>query len=91
MQSNLVIFPNAGAAKKNSTQTEEKTITNYDRAEEQFIELLAMEDLDAKLDLKPAVSLNRRSLWQFTPLMETIALMNRPGQTHLNIDEPELG
>ncbi|MHC5599598.1 MAG: iron-containing redox enzyme family protein [Nostoc sp.] len=53
MQSNLVIFPNAGAAKKNSTQTEEKTITNYNRAEEQFIELLAIEDLDAKLDLKP--------------------------------------
>ena len=45
MQSNLVIFPNAGAAKK-STRTEERTITKYDRAEEQFIELLAMEDLD---------------------------------------------
>ncbi|MBD2534135.1 iron-containing redox enzyme family protein [Nostoc flagelliforme FACHB-838] len=53
MQSNLVIFPNAGAA-KNSTQTEEITITNYDRAEEQFIELLAMEDLDTKLALNPA-------------------------------------
>lgn len=53
MQSNLVIFPNAGAAKK-STQTEERTITKYDRAEEQFIELLAMEDLDNQLDLKPA-------------------------------------
>lgn len=53
MQSNLVIFPNAGAAKK-SMQTEERTITKYDRAEEQFIELLAMEDLDNQLDLKPA-------------------------------------
>lgn len=53
MQSNLVIFPNAGAA-KNSTQTEERTITKYQRAEEQFIELLAMEDLDNQLDLKPA-------------------------------------
>ena len=53
MQSNLVIFPNAGATKK-STQTEERTITKYDRAEEQFIELLAMEDLDNQLDLKPA-------------------------------------
>ncbi|MEH2464426.1 iron-containing redox enzyme family protein [Nostoc sp.] len=53
MQSNLVIFPNAGAAKK-STQTEERTITKYDRAEKQFIELLATEDLDNQLDLKPA-------------------------------------
>ncbi|MBN3872179.1 MAG: iron-containing redox enzyme family protein [Nostoc sp.] len=53
MQSNLVILPNAGAA-KNSTQTEERTITKYDRAEEQFIELLAMEDLDTKLDVEPA-------------------------------------
>ncbi|MEH1818646.1 MAG: iron-containing redox enzyme family protein [Nostoc sp.] len=52
MQSNLVIFPNAGAA-KNSTQTEERTITKYERAEEQFIELLAMEDLDKKLDANP--------------------------------------
>jgi tetratricopeptide (TPR) repeat protein len=55
MQSNLVIFSNGGAA-KNSTQTEERTITNYDRAEEQFRELLAMEDLDTKLDLKPAIA-----------------------------------
>ncbi|QMS91940.1 iron-containing redox enzyme family protein [Nostoc edaphicum CCNP1411] len=53
MQSNLVIFPKAGAT-KNSTQTEERTITKYDRAEEQFIELLAMEDLDHKLDVKPS-------------------------------------
>ncbi|MEH1766155.1 iron-containing redox enzyme family protein [Nostoc sp.] len=53
MQSNLVIFPNAGAA-KNSTQTEERTSTKYDRAEKQFIELLALEDLDNKLDAKPA-------------------------------------
>ncbi|NEU83348.1 iron-containing redox enzyme family protein [Nostoc sp. UIC 10630] len=55
MQSNLVIFPNTGAAKK-STRTEERTITKYDRAEEQFIELLAMEDLDRKLDVKPAIA-----------------------------------
>jgi hypothetical protein len=53
MQSNLVIFPKAGAAKK-STQTEDRTITKYHRAEEQFIELLAMEDLDHKLDVKPS-------------------------------------
>ncbi|MEH1869595.1 MAG: iron-containing redox enzyme family protein [Nostoc sp.] len=55
MQSNLVIFPNAGTAKK-STQTEERKITKYDRAEEQFIELLAMEDLDHHLDIKPAIA-----------------------------------
>ncbi len=53
MQSNLVIFPNTRAAKK-STQTQERTITKYDRAEKQFIELLAMEDLDTKLDAKPS-------------------------------------
>lgn len=55
MQSNLVRFPNAGAAKK-STQTQEKerTITKYDSAEEQFIELLAMEDLDHQLVVKPS-------------------------------------
>lgn len=55
MQSNLVIFPKAEAAKK-STQTEEKAITKYDRAEEQFIELLAMEDLDNKLNAKPSIA-----------------------------------
>ncbi|MCL6752860.1 iron-containing redox enzyme family protein [Nostoc sp. CCCryo 231-06] len=55
MQSNLVIFPNAEAAKK-TTQTEERTITKYDRAEEQFIELLAMEDLDHQLDVKPEIA-----------------------------------
>ncbi len=53
MQSNLVIFPKTGAA-NNSTQTEERRITKYDRAEKQFIELLAMEDLDNKLDVKPS-------------------------------------
>ncbi|RCJ31283.1 hypothetical protein A6769_31395 [Nostoc punctiforme NIES-2108] len=55
MQSNLVIFPKTEAA-KNSTQTKERTITKYDRAEEQFIELLAMEDLDNKLDAKPSIA-----------------------------------
>ncbi|MEH2088628.1 iron-containing redox enzyme family protein [Nostoc sp.] len=55
MQSNLVIFPKTEAA-KNSTQTKERTITKYDRAEEQFIELLAMEDLDNKLNAKPSIA-----------------------------------
>jgi hypothetical protein len=53
MQSNIVIFPNAGSATK-STQTEERTVTKYDRAEQLFIELLAMEDLDNQLDIQPA-------------------------------------
>ncbi|MEH2160001.1 MAG: iron-containing redox enzyme family protein [Nostoc sp.] len=55
MQSNLVIFPNAGTANK-IAQTEQETIIKYDRAEEQFIELLAMEDLDRHLDVKPAIA-----------------------------------
>ncbi|MEH1948724.1 MAG: iron-containing redox enzyme family protein [Nostoc sp.] len=55
MQSNLVIFPKTEAA-KNSRQTKERTITKYDRAEEQFIELLAMEDLDNKLNAKPSIA-----------------------------------
>ncbi|MBE9033882.1 iron-containing redox enzyme family protein [aff. Roholtiella sp. LEGE 12411] len=53
MQSNLVMFPNAGATGK-STQTEERTATKYNRAEQQFIELLATEDLDNKLDVEVA-------------------------------------
>jgi Iron-containing redox enzyme len=53
MQSNIVIFPNTGTATK-STQTEERTVTKYERAEQLFIELLAMEDLDNQLDIQPA-------------------------------------
>ncbi|MBD2514391.1 iron-containing redox enzyme family protein [Nostoc sp. FACHB-973] len=53
MQSNIVIFPNPGAGKKN-TQTEETKITKYNRAEQQFIELLTLDDLDNQLDIKPA-------------------------------------
>ncbi len=53
MQSNLAMFPNAGVVEK-STQTEEKTVTKYDRAEQQFIELLATEDLDNILDVEAA-------------------------------------
>ncbi|MFN6516189.1 MAG: iron-containing redox enzyme family protein [Nostoc sp. CreGUA01] len=52
MQSNIVMFPKAGIGKKN-TQTKETTVTKYDRAEQQFIELLAMENLDSQLDIKP--------------------------------------
>ncbi|MBD6619166.1 iron-containing redox enzyme family protein [Komarekiella sp. 'clone 1'] len=53
MQSNLVMFPNAEAAGK-STQTRERTATKYNSAEQQFIELLATEDLDNKLDVEVA-------------------------------------
>jgi len=49
MQSNLVMSPSVETAGK-STQTQERTATEYDRAEQQFIELLATEDLDNKLD-----------------------------------------
>ncbi|RCJ14697.1 hypothetical protein A6S26_10225 [Nostoc sp. ATCC 43529] len=53
MQSNIVMFPKPGVGEK-STQTQETTVTKYDRAEQQFIELLTMENLDARLDIKPA-------------------------------------
>jgi hypothetical protein len=53
MQSNLVIFPNAGFVEKGK-QTAEKTVTEYDVAEQQFIELLATDDLDNILDVEAA-------------------------------------
>ncbi len=52
MQSNLVMFPSAEAGKM-STQTQERTLTKYERAEEEFIKLLATEDLDNKLHAEP--------------------------------------
>ncbi|MBE9051324.1 iron-containing redox enzyme family protein [Nostocales cyanobacterium LEGE 11386] len=53
MQSNLVMFPHAGTAEQ-SKQTEERTATKYDHTEQQFLELLATEDLDHKLDVETA-------------------------------------
>lgn len=53
MQSNLVKFPIAEAA-GNSKQIQRKTSTKYDCAEQQFIELLATEDLDKHLDAEAA-------------------------------------
>ncbi|MBD2296979.1 iron-containing redox enzyme family protein [Anabaena sphaerica FACHB-251] len=47
------MLSNAEAVEK-STQTEDTTITNYDRAEQLFIELLATEDLDNTLDVEAA-------------------------------------
>ncbi len=49
MQSNLVIFP-MSRAMGNSIQIQEKIATKYDRAQQQFLELLATEDLDNKLN-----------------------------------------
>ncbi|MUG99544.1 iron-containing redox enzyme family protein [Scytonema sp. UIC 10036] len=40
-------------AERNNTQIEETINTNYNRAERQFVELLATEDLDKKLEAKP--------------------------------------
>ncbi|WP_341529086.1 iron-containing redox enzyme family protein [Nostoc sp. UHCC 0302] len=49
MQSNLVKFPSVKTGDK-STQQKERAATKYDRAEQQFIRLLATEDLDNQLD-----------------------------------------
>ena len=49
MQSNLVKFPSVKTGDK-STQTKERAATKYDRAEQQFIRLLATEDLDNQLN-----------------------------------------
>ncbi|MBW4633929.1 MAG: iron-containing redox enzyme family protein [Iphinoe sp. HA4291-MV1] len=54
MQSNLVMSPLPKVERK-STQIEEKISINYERAEQQFIELLATENLDKKLDAEPAL------------------------------------
>lgn len=53
MQSNLVISPLA-EVEANSTQIEEEKSINYDLAEQQFIKLLATENLDKKLDADPS-------------------------------------
>ncbi len=53
MQSNLVRLPLSVTAKK-SEQNQVIAATSYDRVEQQFIELLATENLDQKLDAEPA-------------------------------------
>ena len=55
MQSNLIMFPSLRARETNAN-TETTKITIYDRAEQQFIELLAMEGLDNKLACDPAIA-----------------------------------
>ncbi|MBW4628685.1 MAG: iron-containing redox enzyme family protein [Brasilonema octagenarum HA4186-MV1] len=53
MQSNLVISPLAEVEAK-STRIKEETSINYELAEQQFIELLATENLDKKLEADPS-------------------------------------
>ncbi|MFH7026923.1 MAG: iron-containing redox enzyme family protein [Heteroscytonema crispum UTEX LB 1556] len=55
MQSNLVLFPIAKAA-GNPTQTDKKTATKYELAEQQFLQMLATEDLDKQVDADPTVA-----------------------------------
>ncbi|MBD2346930.1 iron-containing redox enzyme family protein [Anabaena subtropica] len=54
MQSNLVMFPIVEVVKP-GTQVKEKDVTQYDCAEQQFIKLLATEDLDNNLDQQAAI------------------------------------
>ncbi|MBP5975663.1 iron-containing redox enzyme family protein [Brasilonema sp. CT11] len=53
MQSNLMISPLAKVEAK-STHIKEGTSINYDLAEQQFIKLLATENLDKKLEAEPS-------------------------------------
>jgi hypothetical protein len=55
MHSNLVMSP-LPEVETNSKQIKEKIDINYERAEQQFIELLATENLDKQLDAEPALN-----------------------------------
>lgn len=57
MQSNLVIFPIVEVAKQ-STPVKKTDFTEYELAEQQFILLLATEDLDNNLDQQTAIVKN---------------------------------
>ena len=58
------MFPKAGVGEK-STQTKENTFSIYNRAEQQFIQLLATENLDNILDVEAAkVNEFERILWK---------------------------
>ncbi len=54
MQSNIVMFPIVEVASQ-STPVKEKDFTEYDRAEQQFLLLLATEDLDNNLEQQAAI------------------------------------
>lgn len=57
MQSNLVMFPIVELARQ-SQPVKKKNVTEYDRAEQQFLLLLATEDLDNNLDQQAAIVSN---------------------------------
>ncbi|MBD2503407.1 iron-containing redox enzyme family protein [Anabaena azotica] len=54
MQSNLVMFPIVELARQ-SQPVKKKNVTEYDRVEQQFLLLLATEDLDNNLDQQAAI------------------------------------
>ncbi|OUL25031.1 iron-containing redox enzyme family protein [Nostoc sp. 106C] len=64
MGNNIVIFPNL-KGRGNSTQIAEITATKYDNAEQQFIELLATENLDNQLEKESA------KIWEFEQTLST--------------------
>ena len=55
MQSNIVTSPSMNAEVV-STATQQLAVVNHDRAEQQFIHLLDLEDLDNQLRLKPEIA-----------------------------------
>ena len=55
MYSNVVMSPNTVFEAKN-TSTNQVAAINYDQAEQQFIELLEMEDLDKNLESQPRIA-----------------------------------
>lgn len=57
MQSNSPTLPKAFSEAKTS-QTSQPTTTNYEEAEQQFIELLEMEELDQKIEAQPSLVTN---------------------------------
>lgn len=57
MQSNTVTFPSPDTEAQ-ITATDQVAAINYDEAEQQFIQLLDLEDLDKKLDAQPQIANN---------------------------------
>ena len=64
MQNNLVMFPNLKVT-GNNTQIAEKRATQYNNAEQQFIELLATENLDNQLEEDAS------KVWEFEQTLAT--------------------
>ncbi|BAY22505.1 hypothetical protein NIES2100_22680 [Calothrix sp. NIES-2100] len=64
MQNNLVMFPNLKGT-GNTTQIAQKTATKYKNAEQQFIELLATENLDNQLEEDAS------KVWDFEQTLST--------------------